>query len=210
MSRPYSCIPMGGLKMFVLQCDLAQPSCGQCLKGKLQCEGYDAALPLVSYVPSASGITEKLNVFAMETKYIEAFWNTHRPSTCASDDWKANVFRDGNASGSSLREAILAIALSRIGHRSADIDLARSGAKHYGSCLRTIARAIQSEQGACSNETLTACILLGLYEVLCAPTSPGPHFLQVLSSRKEKCFRILTDYATVSELHSFFPEIPRE
>jgi uncharacterized membrane protein len=116
----------------------------------------------------------------MEIKYIDTFWEqllpiTSRTSRTPNSDW-TRVIRDHYTSDGPFRNAMLALTLSRIGQRSGNNSVARSGAIHYNDCLREVARRINLQKGACNDEVLTVCLILSIYEIMCSPSSQGSNW----------------------------------
>lgn len=156
------------------QCDLSRPSCGQCLKSKLNCQGYDDSLAVVAYTPSTSTVNEKLCNSAIELKYIESFWALYLPASgnphAIGRDW-TSVINERYLSDNGLKSALLAVTLSRIGQQIGDRSLVLSGSKHYGNCLRELSKSIEATKSI--EEVIATCLLLGSYEILAASESPG-------------------------------------
>ncbi|OAG04845.1 uncharacterized protein CC84DRAFT_1165223 [Paraphaeosphaeria sporulosa] len=167
-------------------CDLSRPHCDQCIKRKTRCTGYDDTLDVVVYTPPASKFIytppaskshASLESTAMQIKYIDTFWELllptmSRASRSPNGGW-TQVIRDHYTADGPFKNAMLALTLSRVGQYSGNADVARSGAIHYTNCLREVARKIDIQRGACNDELLAVCMILGLYEVMCSPTAQG-------------------------------------
>ena len=156
-----------------------RPFCGQCVKAKTQCGGYDDHLNMILYSPLVSSpcTQTSLKNSAMELHYTGMFWELFLPvSTHASQssgrDWTRTI-RDHYTPSRLVKDAMLALTLSRVGQYNGNREITSSGRVHYNKCLRQITQTINRQKGASSDDIIAACLVLGLYEQMCSPALQG-------------------------------------
>lgn len=162
-----------------LQCDLVRPFCGQCARAKTQCGGYDDSLNMVLYSPMVSSpcLQTSLENRALEMHYVGVFWELFLPATpegsqASGRDWTRTI-RDHYTPSRLVKDAMLALTLSRIGKHTKNHNVASSGRTHYNSCLRQITQTINRQKGVPGDDVIAACLVLGLYEQMCSPALQG-------------------------------------
>lgn len=128
----------------------------------------------------ASKAQTTLRDSAMEVAFIDTFWELLQPtmsmaSRTSDRDW-TRVVKNHYTSEGLLKDAMLAVTLSRVGTHSGNNDVTRSGLFHHNECLRELTRNINLQKVVCSDQTIAACLVLSLYEVICSPASQGSNW----------------------------------
>ena len=178
-------------------CDLQRPSCGQCLRSGNVCGGYRRDLTFIHHsassdTPASSALVSdaiehdlslssaSMRRSALETQFQDLFWDLYMPKRdCAVRDlfiircghpvnWTL-VIQQMETQETALNLAFLALSVARVGRDNDDMRLVRESLRIYGKALRDLQSALWDPKRMYSDETLVACMLLGLYEVSTDP-----------------------------------------
>ncbi|KAF2261723.1 hypothetical protein CC78DRAFT_499687, partial [Lojkania enalia] len=185
-----------------LQCDLQEPTCGNCIKGKFVCGGYRRDMIVVQLGPegkkvqyrapevsSRHGIMSSvlspidfrlrdLNRSALEIEYFDAFWDIYLPKPflkARMHDFQgikiplvrwARWTQDRSAQNDTLRCALLALCISKVGWWKRDQSMKRRGIELYGRSLLRVAAALRNLERIDRTQLVATCRLLVLYEQL--------------------------------------------
>ncbi|KAM0629561.1 hypothetical protein ACHAPW_006792 [Verticillium nonalfalfae] len=127
-----------------MQCDQQRPVCGQCLKSRVECTGYErqrvfinASGPVAGQALSVSrasppvydvSLHPDLARSAYEVKYLDLFWRAYLPSGKAFTPYASGysiggwtaVSRDLFHTDSALRKALLAMCLGTLGREGGE------------------------------------------------------------------------------------------
>jgi hypothetical protein len=175
-------------------CDQARPTCGNCKQSGYECLGYKRELTFVhhaasqavqhaTFAPLARTDNEPLKIVpfyiwepAIEMQCRSLFWDLYMPrGDCEVRDrhilackhpmnWTIMVPELPGAEPS-LERAFSALSIARVGRDNEDERLIRVSAKLYGKALKDVQKALYDPSRVFSDEVLTACMVLSLYEV---------------------------------------------
>lgn len=177
-----------------LQCDLQRPACGNCIRAGLRCEGYARQWTFVENEPVTRGdatavvarrhtshpqplkfLPDHLSRSAFETQSMGLFWDLYFPANerivprsssvgIACRNWTL-VLQKLDLNDSTLRPALLALCLARIGESRNDRRVSEHALKLYGTALKEMNWALQDSKRIQSDEILAAGKLMSQYEV---------------------------------------------
>jgi hypothetical protein len=172
-----------------IKCDRQKPTCSQCRKSCIECEGYDRPRTFVnSFVqgaaksPDVPGETnlevdcsKNLMRSAHETNVLGLFWNSYFPngkklpagSTISILGGLMHLVQDIYTADDLLRKTIIAFSLSAIGMREDPSGwMRKEGRRLYGDALRGAVVMLQSPRRRQEDGFLIAIRLFSLYEVI--------------------------------------------
>ena len=125
--------------------------------------------------PPVVTLSEKLTRNALESQYIDLFWNLYLPKPVTFSFWKpSSIHHEAKwaeyTSNSAPQSAILKCALSalsasKVGRDTRDRDLTRRGIELYGKALMMLSKELKSPGDAKPFGVLNCCRILALYEV---------------------------------------------
>lgn len=173
------------------QCDLQQPSCGQCSKAKLNCGGYKHLRHFINTTSdsinalhnSPTGLSDvaplsspSLSSSAYQEQYLSLFWDSYlgaataqtSTSECLSrfpiGTWRS-IARDIHHQDDLAKRSVLAIALGTLGRKHEEPQLAKEGLKLYVGALNETRGRLGHPTKWKADGLLLACSALGLFEV---------------------------------------------
>ena len=128
-----------------------------------------AATPPLRFLP------DDLSRTAFENKALTLFWDLYLPKGDKglfhssiigprSQSW-TEIVRDLNLDDRTLRPALLAVCLARIGESKKDPPLIQQGIKQYGKALLEMNQALHDKNRAQTDEVLATGKLMAAYEV---------------------------------------------
>jgi hypothetical protein len=175
------------------KCDRQKPTCSQCRKSCIECEGYDRPRTFVnSFVqggaktPDIPGeSSKKLMRSAHETNVLGLFWNSYFPNGKKLPAGNAistlgglmHLVQDIYTADDLLRKTIIAFSLSAIGMREDPSGWMREeGRRLYGDALRGAVVMLQSPRRRQEDGFLIAIRLFSLYEVISSQKFPPRHY----------------------------------
>ncbi|RNJ54870.1 hypothetical protein D7B24_009335 [Verticillium nonalfalfae] len=171
------------------RCDQQRPVCGQCLKSRVECTGYErqrvfinASGPVAGQALSVSrasppvydvSLHPDLARSAYEVKYLDLFWRAYLPSGKAFTPYASGysiggwtaVSRDLFHTDSALRKALLAMCLGTLGREGGEPWMVREGLRSYTQALGEMTIGLRSPEKRSSDAFLVASRLMGLYEL---------------------------------------------
>lgn len=176
-------------------CDQGRPTCGQCKQSGYECGGYKRNLTFIhhpaskavesaTFAPvSATRDQDSLKIVpfylwepAVEMQCRSLFWDLYMPrGDCVVKDphilackhpmnWTVMV-PELPGEEPSLDRAFSALSIARVGRDNEDDRLVRESSKLYGKALKDLQAALYDPERMYSDEVLTACMVLSLYEV---------------------------------------------
>jgi hypothetical protein len=175
-------------------CDQGRPTCGNCKQSGYECGGYKRELTFVhhpatkivesaTFAPLAMTKYQPLKIVpfyvwepAIEMQCRSLFWDLYMPrGDCEVRDrhilackhpmnWTVMV-PELPATEPSLERAFSALSIARVGRDNEDDRLVRESTKLYGKALKDLQRALYDPQRMYTDQVLTACMVLSLYEV---------------------------------------------
>jgi hypothetical protein len=184
------------------KCDLKQPICENCVKGKFVCGGYQRDIIVVEvstdgrgqykppqrmevqrqdqlYEVSISDVRSRdLNRTIFEIEVFEAFWAIYLPKDVllgpvvrfpnapnAVERW-ARWTQSLTATSDTVRCALLALTVAKLGRARQDQAMVRQGLELYGKSLSQVVGELKTPSRVDRAEMIATCRLLALYEVL--------------------------------------------
>jgi hypothetical protein len=82
---------------------------------------------------------------------------------------------------------MLAISLSKVGKVNGDPNLGKESLRHYVRGLRELQAALDNPSQVYTDETLAACLLLGMYELIECPDGN----VKAYASHNDGCARLI-------------------
>ncbi|EEY23486.1 conserved hypothetical protein [Verticillium alfalfae VaMs.102] len=167
-----------------------RPVCGQCLKSRVECTGYErqrvfinASGPVAGQTLSVSrasppvhdvSLHPDLARSAYEVKYLDLFWRAYLPSGKAFTPYASGysiggwtaVARDLFHTDGALRKALLAMCLGTLGREGGEPWMVREGLRSYTQALGEMTIGLRSPEKRSSDAFLVASRLMGLYETI--------------------------------------------
>ncbi|KAL2859299.1 hypothetical protein BJX68DRAFT_261739 [Aspergillus pseudodeflectus] len=131
-------------------CDLQQPSCGQCRKSAIPCDGYSRATIWESYLPNGRAFQSHAG------QYSGGVWLNNLPA----------FFRLDGPSALPLKNVLLAIALATFGKRDGKRWMVEASLRLHGESLAGLAGQLGDRGGLASDMSLATVRCLSLHEIL--------------------------------------------
>ncbi|RVX66223.1 hypothetical protein B0A52_10150 [Exophiala mesophila] len=184
-------------------CDQRRPICGQCEFSGYHCGGYNRdrsfvihpatnavrrAVFLPYVAPNPLSLLQSLNRNALDSQCRGLFWQFYMPrGDCMCRDqfilqyghpmnW-AELVRSLPHEDTSLSDAFSALSISGAARGNNDARLINESTRLYGKALKELQLALYDPAKMRSDQTLMACMLLGLYEMLQEPSPTSPRWL---------------------------------
>ncbi|QSS62180.1 GAL4-like Zn(II)2Cys6 (or C6 zinc) binuclear cluster DNA-binding domain protein [Histoplasma capsulatum] len=169
-------------------CDEKRPSCGQCIKLGLKCDGYERQLRFINFSvePRKAGRSDKgspqvtlqvpLARAAYAEKYLGIFWSSYLPTDkhfpaqmmmYVSGGW-TNSLPQLYLNSPDIQKILLAICLSTAGRISNNRWEKEEGLRYYMESLSEMSAALANRT---RGNIVTLCVmsrLYSLYETTCA------------------------------------------
>ncbi|KAL2204887.1 hypothetical protein CC79DRAFT_1335467 [Sarocladium strictum] len=164
------------------QCDQERPSCSQCIRHGVVCDGYDRRVKFVNGYPEKKRTAvvsvsplEKLhradpcalavgrtilNKAAYECQYVDVFWEAYLPYSRAASPLAAQYSTTGWTAIAQrlypdhelLKLALGAFSFCAVGRKSDDEWMMVKGRSLYGMALQEMARALRSSEKNGAND----------------------------------------------------------
>ena len=172
------------------QCDQATPACKRCVRNDRQCSGYPSASDVIfrnSFAATNGGHKGRKADAPSDTGQrnlsISAPIPTNWQQQAIAVFFRDFVIESGESridfgylqhlpdlltrarEPSPLSEAVSAVALTNLAHRSSLSYLIPAGRQAYGSALRMLSAALTRNMDICSDQTLATVLCLDFYEV---------------------------------------------
>ncbi|KAI1736264.1 hypothetical protein F4680DRAFT_432342 [Xylaria scruposa] len=192
---PYS-LGCHACRRMKVKCDEEKPQCGRCTKGGRVCPGYRDANQVVfcsantEFTPKAQNLhlfgrtgksggvlTESISFAPLltqpterwEAKAISHFLYNYSLAPTKDSPGYLGYLSDllsKEPSSRQLRSGVLAAGYASLANITSVSHLKRIAEKHYGEALRSISIALKNPVEASSDASLTAIILLQMYEAI--------------------------------------------
>lgn len=181
------------------QCDHQRPSCGQCRRAGLNCQGYPESDAIFVNHTAASGSSRSpaysaslsrrsssprivlpgtLAKTAFEDHYIGIFWSEFLPNGRRFTEAQSRsctgaqyqIAEELYSSNETLRTALRALSMAAVGRSRNNATLIDAGVRMYGQALCNLTYMLQHVRLDESDGALMACKLLELFEAICGQT----------------------------------------
>lgn len=172
-----------------VKCDRQKPTCGQCRKSCLECEGYDRPRTFVNNfaqggakspdIPCQTNlevvVSQKLMRSAHENNVLGLFWNSYFPNgkklpaggALSTLGGLMQLVLDVYTADDLLRKTVIAFSLSTIGmQEDPSGSMREEGRRLYGDALKDAARILQNPRRREGDNFLLSIRIFSLYEVI--------------------------------------------
>ncbi|EER44735.1 conserved hypothetical protein [Histoplasma capsulatum H143] len=175
-------IPFLSQPKLTIQCDEKRPSCGQCIKLGLKCDGYERQLRFINFSaePRKAGRSDRgspqvtlpvpLARAAYADKYLGIFWSSYLPTDrhfpaqmmmYVSGGW-TNSLPQLYLNSPDIQKILLAICLSTAGRISNNRWEKEEGLRYYMESLSEMSAALANRT---QGNIITLCVMSRLYSL---------------------------------------------
>ena len=150
-------------------------------------------LTLAKSVPLHIAFRQQLFAAFLHSYLPEVFLIPHRPGTSAETPWLAHI-AETSILTKALDTSLLAMCTAKLGRLHDDPVLINMGLRSYTQSLWEVQKALWDPSLMYHDETLVACMLLSMYEVLECPAKSTRGW----TSHFEGCARLIQSRGTAA------------